>query len=223
MYTEAKKYFRYLNLVREDIREEFDLLGVPNTVSRICDFGCGTGITTFGLALELEESECIGIDLFDNETSPEILNQYIEIVKNKCRDTKFPAGLFSPDLYKLISEKRSPQFNRGNIVLNQNLPQNIDLAYCKKVLINITDKKYEQTPSGEKGLLTGLKHIIRSIQTDGLMCMIEYDSEFKLERTLEMCNLFIMKRAQIKRREIRSRGRTNAISTFTLYLCRKSM
>lgn len=222
MYSETKKYFRYLNLVREDIREEFDLLGIPDTVSRICDFGCGNGITTFSLALEVEGSKCIGIDLFENKASPEKLNQYIEIVKTKCENMQSPKASFSTDLCKLILENRSPQFNRGNIVLNQNLPGNIHLAYCKKVLINILDKKYENIPSGEKGLLDGLKHINRSIKSDGWLCVIEYDREFKLESYLEMSGLRILKRAQIERREIRSRGRTNAISTFTLYLGRKS-
>jgi hypothetical protein len=41
MYSEAKKYFKYLDLVREDIKEEFELLWVPKKELRICDFGCG--------------------------------------------------------------------------------------------------------------------------------------------------------------------------------------
>jgi len=67
MNSEANKYFKYLDIVREDIREELDLLGVHQKATRICDFGCGNGITTFGLALEVDESVCIGLDLFTKE------------------------------------------------------------------------------------------------------------------------------------------------------------
>ena len=64
MGSDANTYFKHLDLVREDIREELDCLHLQPTGLRICDYGCGSGITTFGLALEVDEAVCIGIDLF---------------------------------------------------------------------------------------------------------------------------------------------------------------
>ena len=76
-------------MVREDISEEFDLLGVSQEAKRICDFGCGNGIITFGLALESEGSECIGVDLFYREVGidPQGIKKHIEIEKSACRET----------------------------------------------------------------------------------------------------------------------------------------
>lgn len=223
MYAQVKKYFKHIDLVREDIREEFDLLGIPRNMARICDYGCGKGLTTFGLALENEGAECTGVDLFDWETTPsmEKLDQYLAIVESKCQNAKESVDLFQDDLCRLVAENRLPKFIRGNIVLNQNLPPDIDLAYCMKVLVNLFGKKYKGTPSGEDGLLLGIKHIAQNLAPDGLLCVVEYDKDFGLGKYLEMGKLSILKKAQLKRREIRSRGRTQVVSTFSLYLCQR--
>jgi SAM-dependent methyltransferase len=225
MYSDAKKYFKYLDLVREDIREEFELLEIQAAGKRICDFGCGSGITTFGLALEADDSECIGIDLFceGTDTSPAVLNQYVEVVEHECQYKQSLESKFPDSLCKLIRKKRAPRFIQGDIVLDKNLPQEIDLAYIKKVLINIRDKKYGDAPSGKEALLRGLRHMPQGIKLGGWMIVVEYDKNFELENYFEKCDLKIMNRAQIKRREIRSKGRTNAISIFTQYLVRKSV
>lgn len=223
MKSESTKYFKFLNFVREDIREEFDTLGVPKKVLRVCDFGCGNGITTFGLALETEKSECLGIDLFDNEAvhNPSKLVQYIEYIEESCKHTPTSKSPFPVDLCKLISEKQAPLFRKGNIVLNQNMPQNIDLGYCKKVLNNFWGKEYPDTPTGEEGLLKGLRNIHQSIRQNGWLCVIEYDKAYKLQGYFERSNFQVIKWAQIKRREIRSKGRTPVISTLTMYLCQR--
>jgi hypothetical protein len=223
MFLESKKYIKYLELVQFDIREEFDLLGLYPAGLKICDFGCGDGITTFGLALEAPGSQCIGIDLFDNPSNPtpEILNQYIEIVKTKCNPVLSSENPFPSNLCKLIADDRIPRFVKGNIVLNQNIPQEIDLAYCKKLLVNILGKNYKDTPLGENALTKALKNISNCIQPDGLLCVIEYDKEFSLAKYLNRNNLRIIRKTQLKRNEIRSKGRTKTTSLFTLYLCQK--
>ena len=115
MYSEANRYFRYLDLVREDIREELDLLGLHQQRLKICDFGCGNGITTFGLALEVSESICTGIDLFDSEPTPNTLAHYIEILENASHSTQPPKSSFPGGIYELIKRKRLPQFIQGSI------------------------------------------------------------------------------------------------------------
>jgi len=160
MSTEARKYFRYLDLVREDIREEFDLLGINYRQDRICDFGCGNGITTFGLALETQAAECIGVDLFSEEVkiTPQEIDQLIETASIECK----VKSKYRPEICELIATKRVPKFRQGNIVTNMNLPQDLDLAYCKKLLVNVFLKEYAGIPSGEQGLITGLRNIFAS-------------------------------------------------------------
>ena len=219
MATEVRKYFRYLDLVREDIREEFDLLGINPRNFRICDYGCGNGLTTFGLALEAQASECIGIDLFDQavKITPRKIDQLVEAVSIQCKDKRE----YILEICALIAEKRVPKFQQGNIVKNFNLPTDLDLAYCKKVLVNVFMKEYSGTPSGEQGLLTGLGNIFESLRPNGLLCGIEYYNDFILEKYLEECGFQIERRVQVERREIRSKGRTRTVSPLTLYLCRK--
>jgi SAM-dependent methyltransferase len=223
MHAEAKKYFKYLDLVREDIREEFNLLDVSRNLARICDYGCGNGLSTFGLALETQGTEYIGIDLFNDDSTPtlEKLNQYLAIIEDECNRLSPHHNAIPESVCKLAHQKRLPQFTRGNIVFDHNLPGDIDLAYCKKVLVNLLGKEYKGTPSGEDGLRLGIKHITQNLAPGGLLCAVEYDKDFGLGKYLEMSKLHILKKVQLKRREIRSRGRTQVVSTFSLYLCQR--
>ena len=219
MVTEVRNYFRYLDLVREDIKEEFDLLGINQKKPRICDFGCGNGLTTFGLAIERKESECIGVDLFGKATkiTPKEIAQIIETVSSECKNK----SKYLQEICELIETSRIPKFQQGNIVNNINLPKDIDLAYCKKVLVNIFLKEYESIPSGEQSLTAGLRNIYHSLRPDGQLCVIEYYKDFILEIYFEKCGFQIEKKELIKRREIRSKGKTESMSDLTLYLCRK--
>jgi hypothetical protein len=217
-----KDYFRYLDLVREDIREELKLLGYQPGRKKICDFGCGNGLTTFALAIEAEGSECIGVDLFDDGIPQPDLNQYIESIKRFCSNLRHPFSREQEALCQLVASRRIPTFRVGNIVNNINLPENLDLAYCKKLFVNIYGKSYKDTPSGEDGLNAGLLNIRESLRRDGMLFVVEYDKEFKLRKYFERCNFNVVEEEILRRREIRSRGRTSVISSLTLYLCEKS-
>jgi SAM-dependent methyltransferase len=221
MSIEARNYFKYLNLVREDIREEFDSLGISPRFSRIGDFGCGNGITTFGLAIETQASKCIGIDLFSKEVkiTPKKIEQLIQTLSIECKER----SKYDQELCELIKTDRVPKFQQGNIVTNINLPQEMDLAYCKKVLVNLFFKEYEGIQSGEQGLINGLRNIFESLCSGGRLCVIEYYNDFILEKYLEKSGFLIERREQIEHREVRSKGRTKTLSPITLYLCRKKI
>jgi len=118
MHAKIRNYFKYLHLVREDIREEFNHLGIKFDRQRICDYGCGNGITTFGLALESKLTECIGVDLYGSEVGidHQELEKYID--KLRCEYDKNTPGKhrFSKVLCKLIKDDRTPRFQKGDIV-----------------------------------------------------------------------------------------------------------
>jgi SAM-dependent methyltransferase len=219
MSVELREYFKYLTLFRQDIREEMDLLEINQNSLRICDFGCGNGITTFGLALECLDSTCIGIDLFEEEVGvePEDIRELLDITASQCRGGKYPY----PELCELIHSNNVPRFLQRDIVCARNLPKSIDLAYCKKVLVNILKNHYEGPGSGEGNLIAALENIARNLNPEGLLCAIEYDPDHLLEKYFLKSGFQILKCTQIKRNEIRKRGRTDTVSTFTLYLCQK--
>ena len=80
-------------------------------------------------------------------------------------------------------------------------------------------KDYPHSPSGTEALSVGLRNIANCLRSNGLMCVVEYNHEYELEENLEECGFRVLMRDQIQRREIRSRGRTDVVSTLTLYLC----
>ncbi len=152
------------------------------------------------MGLKIAESVCTGIDLFNSEPTPNTLAHYIESVKIEAQSTPPLKRPFPNDLRKLISSNTLPQFVQGNVVRNHNLPQNIDFAYCKKLLVNLLGMKYEDTLSGEERLLAGLKHIKQSIRPNGLACVIEYDPEFKLRKYIDLSGLCVLTQTQFNRR-----------------------
>ena len=221
MDSEARTYFRHLHLVREDIREEFEQLELHPRALRVCDFGCGSGISTFGLALEIPGAACTGLDLFGGEVTPDTLERYVTAVRRHCQGQRRPWRPFPADLCKLLLEARSPRFIRGDIVGNRNLPADVDLAYCKKLLVNLRGEEPREGLSGEERLRIGLEQITQCIRPGGLLCAVEYDRDFGLAEHLDRGQLRILRRTLIQRREIRSRRRTNVVSTFALYLCQR--
>jgi hypothetical protein len=222
MVTQAEEYFRHLGLVREDVREELELIDLGEKIEKLCDFGCGTGLTTYTLALELEGSECIGIDRFDGETSPTLDTslRHAERLGNQCRDQSLKSKVLAKDFCRLLQGPRTPQFKKGDFLLGHNLPCGIDLAYCKRILVNTYKGHHGSTPSGEEGLFQTINHIAGSVRPGGYVCVIEYNG-LQLDTFLQMANLSLIMQVPFERNDIRSLGRTKVTSHYVLTLCRK--
>jgi hypothetical protein len=221
--ADVKWYFRHLDLIREDIREEFELLDIDFKGKRICDFGCGIGLLTFGLALETTGTRCIGVDLFENDTGfdLQVINKHVDILKTACGENPVTWRKFPEAICELIEDARIPQFLKGNIVLGINLPGSIDRGYCKKLLTNLIGKEYQGMPTGEAALQSGLRNISRCLSSTGFLCAVEYNKDFSLAHHLKQSGFKVIKQVRLLRNEIRSHGRTNVQSTMALYLCSK--
>jgi SAM-dependent methyltransferase len=155
-----------INFERDELRE--DLMGLPiNEFKKVGDFGCGWGFVTWSLMQEIPASECVGIDKFDPNDPP-----------------TFSEGFSRENIqnwYKQIDAKNYPDFWQGDIVSGENLPLDLDLIYCKRVMHNIFSNK------GEDELARAIKHIAQALMPNGWFCLIEIrESYFKtiLEETL---------------------------------------
>jgi hypothetical protein len=217
-----RKYFKHTTLVREDIRDLISKFGLNFDNLKICDFGCGSGITTFGLALEFDKSICIGLDKFP-EDSPyshdEILkieNQIINNCSNNALRLKEPTN---HELCKLINDNRFPTFIKGDIVTGNNLQKGIDLAFCQRIFINIQKGKHGNEV-GQETLARSIKKIVNCLSPEGYLLSIEF-ANFDLNRYFEECGLEMIKSLDFTRNDIRSKGRTTVLSHYNAILCKK--
>jgi hypothetical protein len=222
MNAETKKYFKYLDFVREDVREVLDLIGLEGDIQKVVDFGCGRGLETYGFALEIEGAECLGIDRFDGEIAPrhETILGYADEVKQVCEEgvggwDQVPSGL-----YRLVRENRLPAFRQGDVVLGEKLPRGYDLAYCNKLLVNILKGTPRQHIPREDGLLAATRHMAGSVRGGGLVCAVEFDG-LALDEYFYKANLSLVDRHKFERRDVRSRGRTDVVSRYVLYVYEK--
>ncbi|HEY69072.1 MAG TPA: class I SAM-dependent methyltransferase [Anaerolineae bacterium] len=220
--VEARKHFQYLHLIHEDVREELYLLGFSEQPARICDFGCGNGLTTYSLALEFEQAECTGIDRFDGVDAPRLehLLQFQESLTKHCAEEAASRKPFPEELCSLVQKARLPRFHRGDFIRGENLPEGVDLAYCKRIFANVFEGKQAGDPSGGEGLHLAVDRIAASIRPQGTLCSVEFEG-FDLAKYLAKRNLRVLKRATLQRRDVRSRGRTTVLSRYALVLCQK--
>jgi SAM-dependent methyltransferase len=215
-----KKYFRHFDLVCEDVREELEFMDLNETILRVCDFGCGKGLITYAFAVELEGSKCIGIDKFHGESVPTFgsITQYVGNLRLGCEG---PSGENIPEeLCRLYHQGRLPIFQTGDLLLGDNFPNNLDLAYCNKVLVNIFLGKHGNELSEMEGVQAALSNISRSVKPGGYVCIVEFEG-FPLEDYFPKADLDLVKYIPFTRNDIRSKGRTTVISKYALFLCQK--
>ncbi|MFW9780352.1 MAG: hypothetical protein ACFFE8_16035 [Candidatus Heimdallarchaeota archaeon] len=221
-----RKYIKYTHLIREDIRKIMQRFGLKPEKIRICDFGCGSGITTFALSLELDKSICIELDKFsgDFQYSLDEIRKLENHLCNYCSNNlmnKLRIGEKTAiDLCQLMADNRLPSFIRGDIVTGSNLPRDIGLAFCQRIFINIKKGKQGKKRAEQENLLRAIENIVNSLSDGGYLLSIEF-AKFELIPSLKECGLEIIEYFDFNRHDVRSRGRTNVLSHYTAYLCQK--
>lgn len=221
-----RKYFKHINLYREDIKELLDKCKLNLNGTKICDFGCGSGITTFAFALEIKKSFCIGLDLF-SEDSPYSFDEISQIenrIKDDCLNKSINSiklkELVKEELCELFDDKRFPSFIKGDILTGENIPKDCDLAFCQKIFINIHEGKHGNERLGSEAVSKSIKNIASSLLPEGHLLSIEF-TNFDLNPYIEQCGLEIIKSFNFTRNDVRSKGRTEVISNYTAFLCKK--
>jgi SAM-dependent methyltransferase len=222
-------FFERLKLELEDLHE--DLAGLPLNTSdcRAGDFGCGSGYTTLGLIFALHVGECIGVDKFmGNWLSPSL--QDVQRQFDAVRETLLTTPDDSPDedslkgdIRRLLSEGRYPLFQKHDIVKSNKLPNNLDFAYCKKVLGNIYTGEYDNSLKGEEAVSLAITNIAGTIRYGGLVCLVE-KAGINFAPFLEQAGLMFLRTCRVRRGEIGEHGRLTSsamIGQYVIYFYRK--
>jgi hypothetical protein len=203
-----QKFFDKLKLEREDVREDLEGIDPKGSEWRRGDFGCGWGLPTLCLILELHPSECIGIDPFVKEeildvpSIDEVQCQFAEL-RNYCSSDLLQDNCLEKDVRDLIDVGNLPRFLVSDVTNGSNLPSNLDLAYCKKLLYNIFKGDYPNDLKGEDGVITAIKNISSTIRLGGWICVIEpVNPEIDFMPYLEQESLRSVCRSPFERGEI---------------------
>lgn len=138
--VDLRKWFRHLALARADVRDELQWLGEP-VGERVGDFGCGNGLHTFALAGELPTARCIGVDKHIGEAASVASALAVSV-----------GGVGDGALACLVESRRMPGLRRGDVVTGANLPWQLDLVYCKRLLLNIQGGAHDNRLAGRDGV-----------------------------------------------------------------------
>lgn len=167
-----------LKLELEDLQEFLRgyILDMPDC--KVGDFGCEYGYTSLSLMLQLNAAECIGIDSFTGKDFSPTLEQAQQGLDNlKAEILAMPENSQEDDLISatrnLLRKGRFPVLRQEDIVQSNNLPKNLDFAFCKLVLGNIFTGEYLNTIRGEDGVNHAIQNITDSTKQNGVICLVE--------------------------------------------------
>ena len=138
---------------------------------KLGDFGCGDGYVTLSLMLHLNAKECFGVDKNNDWKLPTIEEAKLEFNTGQ----NVPVGDLSEEVRQLLNEERWPTFQQDDVLKPHDLPKNLDLAYCKRLLTNIREGAYNNSLNEDDRLSRAINNIVDCIKQRGLFCLVEMD------------------------------------------------
>lgn len=224
-HIEAMKgIFRWLELEKEDICDDFALAKSKVSEPKILDIGCDVGITTIAIASVLDSPMVVGIDKRPDAITiarrwREEAIRYIQQSEGN-RNAEYKATI-------LFGVRRFPEFIVGDIICNENLTIEADLVYCRKVLVPIHEKEYDNRFSGDEGVHIAIGNIARAVRIEGWAIVIEknlksYGINKDFASFLEQAGLELIKIEPLTRFDILSTGKRSAPYDYVRYICKKS-
>jgi hypothetical protein len=156
-----------------DVQDDISTIYINDSEFTIADFGCDNGISTCSLAL-LFQQQVIGIDSNANAVAEAMaFIQCFLDTQNFQENFSYAENVFIERVNKIRNLKYIPMFTCGNVVSGENLPQNIKLAYCKRILNPIHEGDDNNSISGMEGVYFALKNITKCVFDDGWIVIIE--------------------------------------------------
>ncbi len=176
---------------KKRIQEDLKAITLSSSDIRVCDFGCGCGYSTYCLASILNASQLIGID-----SDPVVIhkaNNWFKAVKlHKQLSVKeeIPDDILTQEANQILGIVKHPEFLVGNVVLGKDLPSDIDLAYCRRLLVNIGVGNYENNVSSINGCKLAIRNIVKTIKPGGLFVVVEEVQRVDFSQLLEEAGLY---------------------------------
>ena len=159
--------------MEKDISE--DLAKIPDNqpCQRICDFGCGDGLSTLSLTSLLRAEKVYGIDKYEQNINQaklwgRALEKFIELSKT---NSDIDISLQNQAI-KALALYKNIEFKVRDVAEGE-LPLNLDIAYCNLLLVNIYNGSYENQASGISGVEAAIENISNSLVQGGYFLAIE--------------------------------------------------
>jgi hypothetical protein len=174
-FQDVRRFFRTLDEKEKDFLHDLEMAHFNfQSGGRVCDFGCGDGLSTLSLISVLEPSKAFGIDKSEQNIIQanlwgQALKKFLELSEsNHVQENKLRIKA-----KHLLTSLHFIEFSVGDVVKGNEMPLNIDIAYCNLLLVNIYNNAYDNYLSGIVGVEAAIKNIVKSINTNGYFLAIE--------------------------------------------------
>ena len=170
---DMRGFFRTLSERQKDISEDLKTIPTNQPYQRICDFGCGDGLSTLNLTSSLVVEKAFGIDKYESNINRaklwgRALTKFKELSEvNNDIDTDL-----QNQAAKVLALHQNIEFKVGDVSGNE-LPSNLNIAYCNLLLVNIYNSAYENQLSGISGVEAAIENISKSLAGGGYFLAIE--------------------------------------------------
>jgi hypothetical protein len=198
---------------KEQLQNDLADIELPLPTGKICDFGCELGFTTYCLASILNATESVGADIDVSAINQakkwfKAINLYIQFTSEK--------PLSDDIVYEksnlLLGILKPPEFAICDVVSEENLPSDISLAYCRKLLVNIACGNYSDNIFDIDKVRLTIKNIAKKIVHGGWLIVVEETKGGNFSHLLEEQGLRRINVAQFS---------LNKIVPYTRYVYRK--
>jgi SAM-dependent methyltransferase len=180
-----RDFLNHIKNNKEQLKEGLRDIELPLPISKISDFGCGFGFTTYCPTSILNITESIGVDL-----DPLLIDQANKWFKAIKLHIQFESEKILPDniVYQranmLLEVLQPPAFIVGDVISGENLPSGIALAYCRKLLGN-----YKDNLSGIDQARLAINNIAKNIVHGGWLVAVEESSGGNFSQLLDQQGL----------------------------------
>jgi SAM-dependent methyltransferase len=210
-----------IDLELEDIREDIACTELATSCQRAADFGCGSGLSTICLFLELGARELKGVD--KDEAPVQAAVKHLEALKLASFSNLPQQGEddLLVQMMTAIGAGRLIGFSVANVLSSAALPKNLDLGFCRRLLTPIHQAEYGNPESGMDSALGVLRNLTATIVRGGQLLIVEKRA-IDFRSAIESSGLRLQRLDYYSRHDIGTSGRVTLYKTdYARYVCEK--